>query len=333
MIRFAHTLTRNAAVQAGANRFARALDALGIAARAPIATLLPNVPEFLWTYRGGAWSGRRLTPMSWRWTADDASYVVENSDAELLVAHARFADVAVAASGAIPPECRLAVGGPIPGFRDYHELVDTFAATELEHPLAGDTMLYTSGTTGRPKGVLRPSVEHGTPPGRAGRAGMQMIRTYLPEGDDGVHLVACPLYHAGPVSYCEGAALLGADLVLMDTWDAEDFLRLVERYGVTSTFLVPIQFVRLLKLAPEVRARYDVSSLGLVIHGSAPVAPDVKRAMIDWLGPVLYEFYGGTEGGGCTISSTEWLAKPGSVGRPFPHQDRLRGAWRPHYSW
>jgi long-chain acyl-CoA synthetase len=138
-----------------------------------------------------------------------------------------------------------------------------------------------------------------------------------------VHLVACPRYHAGPVSYCEGAALLGADLVLMDGWDAEEFLHLVERYRVTSTFLVPIQFVRLLRLPPEVRARYDVRSLALVIHGSAPVAPDVKRAMIDWLGPVLYEFYGGTEGGGCTISSAEWLAKPGSVGRPFPHLELL----------
>jgi long-chain acyl-CoA synthetase len=105
----------------------------------------------------------------------------------------------------------------------------------------------------------------------------------------------------------------------MDHWDAEEFLRLVERHRVRTTFLVPIQFVRLLKLPPEVRARYDLSSLELVIHGSAPVAPEVKRQMIDWLGPVLYEFYGGTEGGGCTISSTEWLRKPGSVGRPFPH--------------
>jgi long-chain acyl-CoA synthetase len=318
-----HTLTRNAEIQSGANRFARAMDALGLSPRASFATLLPNVPEFSWTYRAAVWSGRRLTPLSWRWGADDSRYVVENCEAELFVAHARFAEVAIAAGASLPPERRVAVGGTIPGFRDYADLVAPFSGDDLERPLAGDTMLYTSGTTGRPKGVLRARVADAAPPGRAGLAGMQMIRTYLPDGEDGVHLVACPLYHAGPVSYCEGAALLGADLVLMDGWDAEEFLHLVERYRVTSTFLVPIQFVRLLRLPPEVRARYDVRSLALVIHGSAPVAPDVKRAMIDWLGPVLYEFYGGTEGGGCTISSAEWLAKPGSVGRPFPHLELL----------
>jgi long-chain acyl-CoA synthetase len=139
-----HTLTRNAEIQAGANRFARALDALGLASRASFATLLPNVPEFLWTYRAAVWSGRRITPLSWRWGADDARYVVENCEAELFVAHARFADVAVAAGASLPPERRIAVGGPIPGFRDYAELVGPFSDHDLERPLAGDTMLYTS---------------------------------------------------------------------------------------------------------------------------------------------------------------------------------------------
>jgi long-chain acyl-CoA synthetase len=148
---------------------------------------------------------------------------------------------------------------------------------------------------------------------------MAMLRQFMPDGDDRVHLVAAPLYHAGPVSYCEGAALIGADVVLLDGWDAEAFLALVEQHRATSTFLVPIHFVRLLRLSEEVRARYDTSSLRLVVHGSAPVAPEVKRAMIDWFGPVLYEFYGGTEGGGCSISSHDWLRKPGSVGRPFPN--------------
>jgi long-chain acyl-CoA synthetase len=111
--------------------------------------------------------------------------------------------------------------------------------------------------------------------------------------------------------------LLGADVVLMDGWDAAEFLRLVESYAVTSTFVVPIHFVRLLKLTDEERARSDLSSLRLVVHGAAPTAVEVKRKMIEWFGPILYEFYGGTEGGGVSISSAEWLRKPGSVGRPY----------------
>jgi long-chain acyl-CoA synthetase len=116
----------------------------------------------------------------------------------------------------------------------------------------------------------------------------------------------------------DGAALLGADVVLMERFEPEDFLRLVERHRVTSTFMVPTQFVRLLRLPEAVRRRYDVSSLRLVCHGAAPVPIETKRKMIDWLGPVLFEFYGGTEGGGCMIDSNDWLAHPGSVGRPRP---------------
>jgi long-chain acyl-CoA synthetase len=212
---------------------------------------------------------------------------------------------------------RISVGGPIDGFVPYDEFVAGCGDGELDQPLAGDTMLYTSGTTGRPKGVLRPMAPDTPPPSRVGRGGMMMLQTYLHGEPDRVHLVAAPLYHSGPVSYCEGASLLGADVVLMDGWDAEAFLRLVELHGVTSTFVVPIHFVRLLKLPDDVRSSYDLSSLRLVVHGAGPTAVEVKRKMIDWLGPILYEFYGGTEGGGVSISSTEWLRKPGSVGRPY----------------
>jgi long-chain acyl-CoA synthetase len=178
-------------------------------------------------------------------------------------------------------------------------------------------MLYTSGTTGRPKGVLRPMADDMPPPSRVGLGGMMMLQTYLGGEPDRVHLVAAPLYHSGPISYCEGASLLGADVVLMDGWDAAEFLRLVELHSVTSTFVVPIHFVRLLKLDQATRDRYDLSSLRLVVHGAAPTAVEVKRKMIEWLGPIVFEFYGGTEGGGISISSSEWLRKPGSVGRPY----------------
>ena len=134
-------------------------------------------------------------------------------------------------------------------------------------------------------------------------------------------LLLRPLYHAGPNTYCDGALLLGADAVLMERFDAEAFLAAVEAHRATSTFLVPTHFVRLLRLPQEVRDRYDVSSLELVCHGAAPVSVAVKRAMIEWWGPVLFEFYGGTEGGGNMIGSEEWLRKPGSVGRPRPGQN------------
>jgi len=143
-----------------------------------------------------------------------------------------------------------------------------------------------------------------------------MLRACLGDAADRSHLVCTPLYHAGPLAYADGASLLGADLVLLDRFDPEAVLAAIAAHGVTSTFMVPTQFVRLLRLPEEVRRRYDLSSLRMVVHGSAPVAPDTKRAMIEWLGPVLYEFYGGTEGGGVSIDSMTWLAHPGSVGRP-----------------
>ncbi|MEO8692085.1 MAG: AMP-binding protein [Acidimicrobiales bacterium] len=312
-----HTRVCNDEIQSGGNRVARALDRAGVGQRGNVAVLLPNVVEFLWAYRGCAWSGRRCTPMSWRWSIDEATYVIENCEADIVIAHARFADIARSAAAALPAERRISVGGPIEGFVPFEEFVAGCSPDELDHPLAGDTMLYTSGTTGRPKGVLRPMAADMAPPSRVGRGGMMMLQTYLGGEPDRVHLVAAPLYHSGPVSYCEGAALLGADVVLMDGWDAAEFLHLIELHAVTSTFVVPIHFVRLLKLSDEQQARYDLSSLRLVVHGAAPTAIEVKRKMIEWFGPILYEFYGGTEGGGVSISSREWLRKPGSVGRPY----------------
>ncbi len=299
---------------AAGNRFARMLDATSTPLRGGVAVLSGNVPEYLAAYRGTTWSGRRFTPMSWRWSPDDVAYVVENCEADVLVVEARHAHLAEAAAALVPEERRFAVGGSVPGFRDWSD-IEALSGEERDEPIVGSTMLYTSGTTGRPKGVRRPPPE-GPPPGNIGRGGMQMLQACLGDAADRSHLVCTPLYHSGPLTYADGASLLGADLVLLDRFDPEGVLQVIEELGISSTFMVPTQFVRLLRLPEEVRRRYDLSSLRMVVHGSAPVAPDTKRAMIEWLGPVLFEFYGGTEGGGVSIDSPTWLEHPGSVGKP-----------------
>lgn len=331
---------RNADAIASAARFARALDGAGVPTRGAVAILMANTPEYIAAYRGATWSGRRLTPCSTRWTADDVAYVVENCEADALVVDARYADVVRDAARRIDPSRRFVVGdvtisdspggaanrptssasttASLAGFRPWSE-VEALSGAPYEKPLCGENMLYTSGTTGRPKGVLRKNTPSGPPPTLTAQSGAAMMTAFMPEGArDGIHLVSSPLYHSGPNAYCDGALLLGADLVLMERFEPEAFLAAVERFRATSTFLVPTHFVRLLRLPPEIRGRYDLSSLSLVCHGSAPVSVEVKRAMIDWWGPILYEFYGGTEGGGVQISSKEWLAKPGTVGRPRP---------------
>ncbi|MED5261833.1 MAG: AMP-binding protein [Myxococcota bacterium] len=311
-------VVHNRDVEPAGNRFSRALDAEGIGVRDTVVALLANTPEYYAVYRGCTWSGRRLTPLSWRWNLEEARYVVENSEARALVADVRFAKLARGLAEGIPERSRFSVGGSIPGFRPWSD-VESLSGAPYPSPLAGDIMLYTSGTTGRPKGVHRPFPNDEPPPTMLGRMGMQMIQAFTsPSSRGGTHLVACPLYHVAPCTYSDGALLLEADVVLMESFDAEEFLSLVEKHRVTSTFLVPTQFVRLLRLPKEVRDRYDLSSLQLIMHGAAPVSVPVKEEMIAWLGPVLFEFYGGTEGGGVMIDSRDWLAHKGSVGRPRP---------------
>jgi long-chain acyl-CoA synthetase len=310
-----HDVVGNAELVAGGNRFARALDAAGVADDATVGVLGGNRREWLSAHRGITSSGRTITPMSWRWTPDDVRYVITNSEATAVVVDARYPELAQAAAPSIDPAARFCYAGELPGFRPWTE-VDMFDDAPLEHPLAGATMFYTSGTTGRPKGVRRRQAGERTMH-TLGQSGMRMLREALsPEDEAGTHLVCTPLYHAGPLTYADGAALLGADLVILERFDPETVLQLVERYRVVSTFMVPTQFVRLLRLPDGVRAEYDLSSLKAVIHGSAPVAVETKRAMIHWFGPVLHEFYGGSEGAGSTgIGSVDWLAHPGSVGK------------------
>lgn len=312
------TRTSAVDVETGGRRVTRMLDDLGVGAGSTIAVLGANTPEFLAAYRGAVWAGRYCTAMSWRWTPRDVAYVTENCEARALFVDARWPELAAAAAPFVPAHARFSIGGPLDGFRPWSDIEAT-PDQPLHPPVAGTSMLYTSGTTGQPKGVKRPLADT-PPPSRMGAGGAQMLTTFLADpalAAQAPHLVTCPLYHAGPLTYCDGALVLGADVILMDRFDAVEFLELVEQHAVASTFLVPSLFVRLLRLPEEVRNRYDLSSLRVVAHGSAPVSIGVKRQMIEWFGPVLHEFYGGTEGGGLAIDSATWLQRPGSVGRSY----------------
>ncbi|RZQ59242.1 AMP-binding protein [Amycolatopsis suaedae] len=293
------------------NRLTRGLQGLGLGRGDGVAAVvrngIPYVELVLATWQAGLY----FTPVNYRSTADEISYILGDSGATVLVAEADLA------SGDPGVPHRFAIGGA-PGWTDYAELGAGEPPTEPEDRELGQLMLYTSGTTGRPKGVRRPLP--GTPPriqpfqvGWFGSLGI------VP--GPGVHLVACPLYHAGPGSFAVNSLHLGHTLVVMPRFDAEETLRLIEAHRVTGTHLVPTMFHRLLRLPAEVRSRYDLSSLRSVVHGAAPCPHEVKRGMIDWWGPVLYEYYGASEGLVSTVGSADWLAHPGTVGRPLPGVD------------
>ena len=303
-----------AELDANANRLANALLAAGLRAGDAVALVCRNRPEFAEVYSACLRSGLRVTPVNWHLTAEEMSYIVADCDALAVIADSTFAEaVAEALSDNPVPKVRLAIGGEISGFADYAQALAEQPATPPAAPTLGRTMLYTSGTTGRPKGVERYGM---TRPASESPLYQRIIGAAAMTSDD-THLCTGPLYHAAPLAFSLGVPLLfGMTVVLMDGWDAEEMLRLVQEHKVTHTHVVPTMFHRLLALPADVRASYDVSSLRFVIHGAAPCPAEVKRATIEWLGPVIYEYYAATEGGGTWVDSEEWMQRPGTVGKP-----------------
>ena len=298
-----------AELNADANRLARALRAQDLGPGDSVAILCANRAEFAAVLAATQRAGLRLTPVNWHLTAAEAAYIVDDCEARAFVADARFAGIAAEVAALAPAaDVKLAVGGPIPGFDNYDEVLAAESGEDIEDPVLGASMLYTSGTTGRPKGVYRPT----PPPTSAATLDIFGYRS----GED-LHLCTGPLYHAAPLAFSLGSPLnAGVGVVLMDGWDPEPMLRLVEEHRITHTHLVPIMFHRLLAVAEDVRGKYDVSSLRMVIHGAAPCPVPVKHGMIEWFGPVLFEYYAATEGLGTFVDSTAWLARPGTVGQP-----------------
>ena len=301
-----------AELNANVNRLSRALRRSGVADGTSVVVLCSNRPEFVESFAATQRTGLRVTPIDWHLTGEEAGYIVDDCGAEVIIADVRFAEAAIEAAGAARnTPLRIAVGGEIPGFVLYDDLLAGESAEDIDDAVLGTQMMYTSGTTGRPKGVLRDrnAAQSATVVQLVPVAGYR-------QGVD-VHLCTGPLYHAAPLNFSITAPLsAGAGVVLMDGWDAERALDLIDRHGVTHTHMVPTMFQRLLSLPAETRRRYDVTSLRFVIHGAAPCPIQLKKEMIDWWGPIIHEYYAATEGVGALVDSREWLRRPGTVGRP-----------------
>jgi acyl-CoA synthetase (AMP-forming)/AMP-acid ligase II len=310
-------------------RLANALRERGLRPGDVVAVLSENHIRYFEVYWAAIRSGLYVTPVNRHLVPDEIRYQLSDSGAVALIASRGLAEVSVAAlAGAAPGRdpaavrVRLMWDGAADGFDSYEEALST-ASPEQAGPMpAGGPLVYSSGTTGRPKGIKRPlSGQDLSSPGLAGTGALE--EKILRMGGKSVYLCPAPLYHSAGLQWSAGVHEVGGTLVIMEKFDAERFLAVVEREGVTHAQVVPTMLVRILKLPREVRDRYDLSSLECLLHAAAPCPADVKREMIDWLGPIVDEYYAMTEGSGLTfISARDWLAHPGSVGRPvtgIPH--------------
>jgi long-chain acyl-CoA synthetase len=281
-----------------------------------VALVLPNRLEFFEITWGCQLSGLYYSAVNTHFTVDEVAYVIADSDARAVFVDSSMAEVGSRILESNPGvDVHVAVGPGLPGWRSYP---DALAAAGDAPPASdGTEMLYSSGTTGRPKAVRRPLPEDGNGSWAQAVLEFALTRRYGMTSSS-VYLSPAPLYHAAGVNYTMAVNRVGAASIIMRKFDAEAVLRLIETHRVTHAQFVPTMFVRMLKLPEAVRRQYDVSSLECVIHAAAPCPVDVKHRMMKWFGPIIHEYYGGTEGfAGTTIDPEEWLAHPGSVGRPL----------------
>jgi long-chain acyl-CoA synthetase len=301
-----------------ANRIVHGLRAKGLAAGDTVATLLPNSAAMMATYLACLQAGWYLVPINYHLTGQEIGYILKDSEARSLVCSSRFAAAGLegATVAGLPEDARFAVGES-EGFQPYGSLLEGQPGALPDDRSPGAVMNYTAGTTGRPKGVKRavPPLDPDTVAEMF--ASFQALFGIMP-ADDNVHLVVSPLYHTAVLTFASAAQHLGHTVVLMDKWTPQGTLERIEKYRVTTSHMVPTQFVRLLALPDEIRGTYDVSSTRVMVHSAAPCPVDVKQQMLDWWGPVIYEYYAATEGGGTLATPEEWLKRPGTVGTPWP---------------
>ncbi|MFE3453413.1 acyl-CoA synthetase [Nonomuraea sp. NPDC059194] len=301
---------------ARANQLVHGLRELGLQPGDGICGLVPNGADGLVLYLAALQAGWYYTPINWHLAAPEIAYIVADSEAKALFVHPRFADAAPLVEGG------SFAFGDLPGFRPVEELTRGRPTTMPPDRTAGATMHYTSGTTGKPKGVRRPL--SGLDPDDGAELMTFLLSLFgITPGRPNAHLVTSPSYHTAVTQFGGTALHMGHTLVYMDTWDAEDLLRLCERHRVTSSHLVPTHFKRLLSLPEQTRAAYDLSSLRWMIHAAAPCPVPVKWAMLEWWGDCVYEYYAATEGGGTIATPDGWKKHPGTVGTPWPISELL----------
>jgi fatty-acyl-CoA synthase len=295
-------------------RLASTLHALGLRPGDVIALISDNSAEAFEVYWAALRSGLYITFVNWHLAPEEAAYILRDSGARVVIASAGVRGMAQPVVSLVP-EVRhwYAFGGQVAGYRSYPELL-TSAGPRLTDQPRGSEMLYSSGTTGRPKGIKPRLV-----PGKVDEPGdplVTLLASVFKVTEDSVYLSPAPIYHTAPLKWCASVQALGGTVVLMERFDAEEALAAIERFRVTVTQMVPTMFVRMLQSPEQTRTAYDVSSLRVAVHAAAPCPPDVKDAMTAWWGPILVEYYGATEQHGTTVITTsEWQTKRGSVGK------------------
>ncbi len=299
------------------NQLAQLMWSLGLRKGDHVSIFMENDPRYFEVVWAALRSGLYLTTVNRYLTNEEAAYIVDDSESQLLVTSDYLADVA----SELPQLCPnvrkwLMTGEPSEGFEPYEDAIAAYPAEKLSQEPAGTFMLYSSGTTGRPKGILRPLPDQAISADAGAVGALQKVLWGFDE--DTIYLSPAPLYHSAPIGFCIGTQALGGTVIMMPRFNEVEALKAIQDYRVTHSQWVPTMFSRMLKLDDAERLKFDLSSLKVAIHAAAPCPRQVKQQMFDWWGPIIYEYYGGTELNGLThVTPEAWLNRPGTVGQPI----------------